>query len=65
MEKAPTIWTLSNLRQYIYEGPKTEKNGRWLPARPIGFFSLPYRVKAACLVFRGKADALVWPQDED
>lgn len=35
-------------------------DGRWVPARPLGFASPLHRVKAAWLVFTGKADALKW-----
>lgn len=36
-------------------------DGRWVPARALGFASLRQRVRAAWLVFTGRADALVWP----
>lgn len=36
-------------------------DGRWVPARPLGFASFTQRIKAAWLVFTGKADALTWP----
>lgn len=35
--------------------------GRYVPARPIGWQSWTMRFKAAWLVFTGKADALTWP----
>lgn len=35
-------------------------NGRWVPCRPIGYFTIWGRVKATWLVLTGKADALVW-----
>lgn len=35
------------------------------PARPMGFASIQSRVKAAWLVFTGRADALIWPGQED
>jgi hypothetical protein len=34
---------------------------KWVPARPLGFYSVITRFKMAWLVFTGKADALVWP----
>jgi hypothetical protein len=40
---------------------KVQAAGHWVPARPEGFASWRYRVKAAWMVFTGKADALVWP----
>ncbi|HWL04531.1 MAG TPA: hypothetical protein VNQ99_06280 [Xanthobacteraceae bacterium] len=36
----------------------------WYPARPEGFSSFLYRVRAAWLVFTGRADALVWPKGQ-
>jgi len=35
-------------------------DGRYVPARPMGFQSFNQRVRAAWLVFTGKADALIW-----
>lgn len=37
------------------------KDGRYVPARGLPFYSLFGRWKAAWLVFTGKADALTWP----
>lgn len=36
--------------------------GRWHPARPLPYHSPFQRIKAAWLVFTGKADALRWPE---
>ena len=36
---------------------------RWVPARPLG--PSFWRWKAAWLVFRGRADALIWPGQGD
>lgn len=36
-------------------------DGRWVPARPIGFQSLRHRIRATWLVWTGQADALIWP----
>lgn len=35
-------------------------NGKWVPARPEGYWSWAYRFKAAWKVFTGNADALTW-----
>ena len=62
MEKAPTIWNLRDLLQHCASGPRSgSKNGQWVPARPIGYFSLRNRIKAAWAVFTGRADAVTWP----
>lgn len=36
-------------------------DGRWVPARPYGFQSWRYRIKATWLVWTGQADAIIWP----
>lgn len=59
----PRIYRLKNLVQGLGE-VSTEINGRWLPARPLGLASLRDRFRCAWLVFRGHADAVVWPQDD-
>ena len=46
--------------------PMTEIKGRdWFPARPLNykFRTLRTRIKEAWLVFTGKADPFVWPED--
>lgn len=46
--------------------PKTYICGYgWFPARPLNyqFRSLRERIKEAWMVFRGRADAFVWPED--
>lgn len=56
----PNIITVAQ----VIEGAKHESvglpDGRYVPARPIGFQSWRERFRAASLVFRGKADALLW-----
>lgn len=37
-------------------------DGRWVPARGTGYASVLYRIRAAWLVFTGRADALIWEQ---
>jgi len=39
---------------------QTEIDGKWVPARPLGFPSILYRFRAAWLVWTGRADALIW-----
>lgn len=36
-------------------------DGRWVPARPLPFYSIWERWRVTWLVFTGKADALIWP----
>lgn len=40
-------------------------DGRYVPARPMAYQSWGMRWKAAWLVFTGRADALLWPGQED
>lgn len=37
-----------------------EVDGKWVCARPLPFYSIGNRLKAAWLVFTGQADALIW-----
>lgn len=41
-----------------------EINGFWHPARPNRDAPILYRIKAAWLVLTGRADAVIWPEDE-
>lgn len=45
-----------NCQAQIIQGDKKV----WVPARPLGYDSLASRLKLAYMVFRGRADALVW-----
>lgn len=47
----------------VIESAKTtavEVNGKWVPARALGFQSSWSRLRATWLVFTGRADALIW-----
>lgn len=48
----------------LAEGPQTCINGKWMPARALGYMSVWHRFKCAWIVFTGKADALVWPGEQ-
>lgn len=58
--KDPNIITVAA----VIEGAKSCSaglpNGRWAPARPLGFHGLGFRLKATWLVWTGRADALTW-----
>jgi len=44
--------------------PLTEIKGHgWYPARPLYYPTLRERFRWAWMVFTGKADAFVWPED--
>jgi len=37
------------------------EDGRWLPARPVGYYgNIVWRFKMALKVFKGEADVLTW-----
>ncbi len=62
MKRAPNLWELLNLYQYMDEGTRAQiKDGLWVPARPLGFFSIRGRIKLAWGVFVGRYDAVKWP----
>lgn len=58
-----TIWKLPNLLEHAFTC-SAYIEGSWVPRRTIGRFDIRYRLKAACMVFTGKADAVVWPSDQ-
>lgn len=63
MSKAPSIFHLSSL----IDNSRTtavQINGKWVPARPIGFYSFWYRLKCAWLAFRGECDLVKWPEGQ-
>lgn len=62
MKKAPNIVSFAQVNEA--ESSRAFISGRWVPVRPLGYFSLGNRFKCAWLVFTGKADALVWPMDQ-
>lgn len=63
MKNAPNKWNLKNLLEHCENGPKSEIDGKWLPARPLGYLSFCRRFKYAWKVFTGEYDALEWPQE--
>lgn len=63
LNKAPNQFTLDTLFECIIHNA-VKINNEWVPARPLGFYSLSHRIKLAWMVFTGKADALTWPEDQ-
>jgi len=63
MKKAPRLVKIGNIVSEGYEGPLAQApSGRWVPARPLGLFSLGSRLGLALGVFTGKWDALEWEE---
>ena len=74
MKKAPQLWKLQDLpgmKKVANEIPTITEvcidiDGYkyWMPARPLGDYSIINRIKLAWMVFTGKADALIWPGNQ-
>ena len=60
----PNLYPLGDLKG-CFDGnwELTNINDSWVPARPLGAGGLVNRLRLAWLVFTGKVDALLWPQD--
>jgi hypothetical protein len=62
MKRDPSIIFLSpSWLESLNENQVELPYARWVPARPLGYPSLRERIKAAWLVWTGRADALIWP----
>ena len=64
----PNIWTVHGIFQHLCDGPENvasmlDGGVHWFPARPLGMPTLGNRIRAAWLVFIGRADAVEWPYD--
>ena len=63
-KQAPSLYKLEDLVKPREDGTLTQINGRWVPARPLGYDSLRSRLRHAWLVFTGKGDVLIWPEGQ-
>ncbi len=63
MKDAPNAWQLDDLVKHAVSGGVQcgLPDGRWVPARPLGFYGLRSRLRCAWDVFTGRADAVYWP----
>jgi hypothetical protein len=59
MKNGVTIWQVSNLLDHAFTVVRRVNDG-WVPCRPIGRTDIKHRLKAAWLVFTGRADAVTW-----
>ena len=59
MENAPNLFNLKELMKAFETS--IEINGKWVPARPCGLYSLKNRIVLAFGIFVGKYDAVKWP----
>jgi hypothetical protein len=60
------IWRLKELMNFCHSNSVEVSPGKWIPARPINyqFRSLKDRIKESWMVFVGKAEVFVWPEDQ-
>jgi len=62
------MWDLEDLNNMARPEPQALIKGRWQPKRPENYkkdmLSLPEKIQRAWLVFTGKADCFVWPEDK-
>ena len=60
-----TMWRLGDLIAFARENMvKPTHDSKYVPCRPLGWTSLKYRLRAAWMVFTGKADAVTWPRGQ-
>ena len=54
------------LVQFLYNANsmRVEIDGKWYPARPIGWDTWPMRFKCAWYAFTGIGDAVIWPKGQ-
>jgi hypothetical protein len=62
MNYGVTIWTIESLLRMAPQCATGLPDGRYVPARSLGWTGIPYRLRAAWMVFRGRADVVVWEQ---
>ena len=64
MKKGKYMWTLKQLQDK--DAPKTNINGKWVPARPINYTcrTLKERIVEAWMVFIRKAEPFIWPEGQ-
>ena len=58
--KQSSLFHIENLIDHAASNSTQLSNGRWVPARPLGWSSPLKRLRYAWMVFTGKADAVLW-----
>lgn len=56
-------WTVTGLVNHSNSCAK-QINGKWVPARPVSYYTVWERFQRAWLVFRDKADIFTWPEGQ-
>lgn len=60
----PNVYRLRTLINQVLACDTHKQVGTtFVPARPLGYPSLRVRIYAAWLVFTGRADAVIWPEN--
>jgi hypothetical protein len=62
LKKSPNIISIFGIHNLLDCQALIENE--WVPARPIGYFSLINRLKCAWIVFIGHGDVLLWPNGQ-
>ncbi len=61
--KAPNLFTPKSFFDLANSCYRQTGDGRWVTARPLGFYSLWWRLKLSYGVLVGKYDAMSWPKE--
>ena len=61
MKRAPQIVDVLAVIKGAEDVQTSLPDGHWVPARAFGLDTLGNRLRAAWMVFTGRADALTWP----
>lgn len=65
-KKVPAnVWRLRDLHDHMQNGPRACINQAWVPAKPVVYPSLRWRLTAAWGVLTGRYSAFLWPEDDD
>ena len=64
LSNAPSLHTFKSLAECAKDASSSRDGETWHPARPLGFYSFGHRLALAWLVFTGRADAFVWPDNQ-
>jgi len=65
LDKSPNVIHMNKSWYDNLNNCQSSKDGKhWYPSRPLGFYGIGRRIKAAWMVFTGKAGALVWPNGQ-
>lgn len=58
-----SIWYTHEL-QVQFELCRTFRNGKWVCARPLPYFTFRLRLRELWLVLTGRGDVVIWPEGQ-